>query len=243
MVSFRLGGGDGVAVEAAKWAGALGLLGWAVRTVAGAGPVDTVLPGLAMDAAEPPTRAEVDDALAGADLVIVENLCSLPLNPQAARRRGSGLRRTTGPAPPSRPAVAAPAPGPPPAAARRRGVGARHHQRAEPRGAGRPWDHGDDDLQRLRPRSAAGRPGEGPRRARVSPRACRCCSSRRVRCRARTSRAPSPWPRPSAASTGSSVPPRTGTDPSSNGSWRGPAAGRARRPRRRLLDRRCLRGL
>ncbi len=84
MVSFRLGGGDGVAVEAAKWAGALDLLGWEVRTVAGAGPVDTMLPGLAMGAAEPPIRAEIDDALADADLVIVENLCSLPLNPRAA---------------------------------------------------------------------------------------------------------------------------------------------------------------
>jgi glycosyltransferase involved in cell wall biosynthesis len=84
MVSFRLGGGDGVAVEAAKWAGALDLLGWEVRTVAGAGPVDTMLPGLAIGAAEPPIRAEIDDALADADLVIVENLCSLPLNPRAA---------------------------------------------------------------------------------------------------------------------------------------------------------------
>jgi mannosylglucosylglycerate synthase len=84
MVSFRLGGDDGVAVEAAKWAGALGLLGWTVRTVAGAGPVDALLPGLAMHAPEPPTRAEVDDALADADLVIVENLCSLPLNPGAS---------------------------------------------------------------------------------------------------------------------------------------------------------------
>ncbi len=84
MVSFRLGGDDGVAVEAAKWAGALGLLGWDVRSLAGAGPVDVVLPGLAMHAAEPPTRAEVDAALDDADLVIVENLCSLPLNPGAA---------------------------------------------------------------------------------------------------------------------------------------------------------------
>ncbi len=84
MVSFRLGGEDGVAIEAAKWADALGALGWAVRTVAGAGPVDTVLPGLAMHAPEPPTRAEVEDVLAGADLVVVENLCSLPLNPPAA---------------------------------------------------------------------------------------------------------------------------------------------------------------
>ena len=84
MVSFRLGGSDGVAIEAAKWADALGLLGFTVRSVAGAGPVDHVLPGLAMEAPEPPTRAEVDAALAGADLVIVENLCSLPLNPAAA---------------------------------------------------------------------------------------------------------------------------------------------------------------
>jgi len=84
MVSYRLGGGDGVAVEAAKWAGALGLLGWTVRTVAGAGPVDVLLPGLAIGAAEPPSRVDVARALAGADLVIVENLCSLPLNPAAA---------------------------------------------------------------------------------------------------------------------------------------------------------------
>jgi mannosylglucosylglycerate synthase len=85
LLSFRLGGGDGVAVEASKWGAALGVLGWNICTVAGEGPVDTVLPGLAMDAPEPPTRAEVNDALARADLVIVENLCSLPLNPGAAR--------------------------------------------------------------------------------------------------------------------------------------------------------------
>jgi len=84
MVSFRLGGGDGVSVEAAKWASGLGQLGWSVHTVAGTGPVDTVLEGLAIDAAEPPSRREVEDALAPADLVVVENLCSLPLNPGAA---------------------------------------------------------------------------------------------------------------------------------------------------------------
>jgi mannosylglucosylglycerate synthase len=84
MISFRLGGEDGVAVEAAKWADALGLLGWRVRTVAGEGPVDVLLPGLAIDAPEPPSRADVEHALADADVVIVENLCSLPLNPGAA---------------------------------------------------------------------------------------------------------------------------------------------------------------
>jgi hypothetical protein len=84
LVSFRLGGPDGVSVEAAKWAGALRTLGWQVQTVAGAGPVDTVLPGLAMDAAAAPTTSELRDALAPFDLVVVENLCSLPLNPAAA---------------------------------------------------------------------------------------------------------------------------------------------------------------
>jgi mannosylglucosylglycerate synthase len=84
MISFRLGGGDGVSVEAAKWAGALGALGWRVYTVAGAGPVESMLPGLAMGAVEPPTLSELRAALAPADLVVVENLCSLPLNPAAA---------------------------------------------------------------------------------------------------------------------------------------------------------------
>jgi glycosyltransferase involved in cell wall biosynthesis len=84
LVSFRLGGRDGVSIESAKWAAALGLLGWRVRTVAGAGPVDTLLEGLAIDAPVAPSRREVDEALAPFDLVIVENLCSLPLNPAAA---------------------------------------------------------------------------------------------------------------------------------------------------------------
>jgi glycosyltransferase involved in cell wall biosynthesis len=84
IVSFRLGGTDGVAVEAAKWAGALTTLGFDVRTVAGEGRVDHLVPGLAIDAAEPPHRAEVDEALADADVVVVENLCSLPLNERAA---------------------------------------------------------------------------------------------------------------------------------------------------------------
>ena len=84
LLSFRLGGSDGVSIEAAKWARALGLLGWKVTTVAGSGPVDALLPGLAIDAVEAPTADELDAALASADLVVIENLCSLPLNPAAA---------------------------------------------------------------------------------------------------------------------------------------------------------------
>ena len=81
-----------MAVEAAKWGSALTELGWEVRTVAGAGPVDVLLPGMAIDATVAPSPAEVDAALAGADLVIVENLCSLPLNPPALAVVADALR-------------------------------------------------------------------------------------------------------------------------------------------------------
>jgi glycosyltransferase involved in cell wall biosynthesis len=95
VVSFRLGGVDGVAIEAQKWMWALGELGYDVRRVAGAiedggRPGDIVLAGLAFDAAgglTTPAPVEPDAikaALDGADLVVVENLCSLPLNIDAA---------------------------------------------------------------------------------------------------------------------------------------------------------------
>ena len=83
FLSFRLGGTDGVAIEAAKWQRALATLGFASTTVAGSGPVDRLLPGLDIGAPEPPGRAELEAALADADIVVVENLCSLPLNPAA----------------------------------------------------------------------------------------------------------------------------------------------------------------
>jgi len=84
IVSFRLGGVDGVSVESAKWQRALQRLGFSVRTVAGEGPVDHVVSGLAIAATHPPSVADVAAALLGAELVVVENLCSLPLNPPAA---------------------------------------------------------------------------------------------------------------------------------------------------------------
>ncbi len=94
-MSFRLGGADGVAIEAEKWSWALGELGYDVRRVAGAiedggRPDDVVLPGLAFDAAggrvtsAPVDAGAITAALDGADLVVVENLCSLPLNMDAA---------------------------------------------------------------------------------------------------------------------------------------------------------------
>jgi glycosyltransferase involved in cell wall biosynthesis len=90
VVSFRLGGDDGVSVEARKWATALHDLGFEVRRVAGViedggAPDDAIVAELALDAPEPPAAATVREALDGADLVVVENLCSLPLHVEAAR--------------------------------------------------------------------------------------------------------------------------------------------------------------
>jgi glycosyltransferase involved in cell wall biosynthesis len=93
IVSFRLGGTDGVAIEAAKWRWALTERGFRVTTVAGTGRADHLLPGLAMDATEPPSRAELESVLSGADLVVVENLCSLPLNPGASALVADVLRQ------------------------------------------------------------------------------------------------------------------------------------------------------
>lgn len=80
VVSFRLGGTDGVAIESAKWINALTTLGHDVRTVAGEGVAGLVMPSLAINATSTTSVQQLEDALADADLVIVENLASLPLN-------------------------------------------------------------------------------------------------------------------------------------------------------------------
>ena len=85
IVSFRLGGTDGVSIVADAWSRSLVDLGFRILTVAGEGPVDHLVPGLAIGAEAPPTADELADALAGADLVVVENLCTIPLNLPAAR--------------------------------------------------------------------------------------------------------------------------------------------------------------
>ena len=80
IVSFRLGGYDGVSIEAAKWKGALESLGHDVTTLAGQGDADVVMEGLAMHATRAPAHDELSRALEGTDVVVVENLVSLPLN-------------------------------------------------------------------------------------------------------------------------------------------------------------------
>jgi glycosyltransferase involved in cell wall biosynthesis len=85
VISFRLGLTDGVSVVAGSWIRVLRRLGFDVVTVAGDGTADTLVPGLALGAPNPPSHAEVDAALAGCDVVIVENLCTIPLNLPASR--------------------------------------------------------------------------------------------------------------------------------------------------------------
>ncbi len=91
ICSYRLGGTDGVAIEAAKWARAFEALGAEVATLAGEGRADRLLPALAASAGKAPSASELDAALAGADLVVVENLCSLPLNPAAGQALARAL--------------------------------------------------------------------------------------------------------------------------------------------------------
>jgi len=80
FVSFRLGGPDGVSIEAEKWMSALRSLGHSVQSVAGEGDADVLVPSLAIGAPIGPTAVELRRALKDADLVVVENLASLPLN-------------------------------------------------------------------------------------------------------------------------------------------------------------------
>jgi glycosyltransferase involved in cell wall biosynthesis len=67
-------------VTAAQWEAALRLLGAQVQMVAGEGRPDVLLPGLALNAEAAPARRELASVLDGADLVLVDNVCSLPLN-------------------------------------------------------------------------------------------------------------------------------------------------------------------
>lgn len=85
VLSFRLGGTDGVSVVARTWVDALRDAGLEVVTIAGEGPVDVLVPGLELGAPSPPRRADLEAALAGIDLVVVENLLTIPMNLPASR--------------------------------------------------------------------------------------------------------------------------------------------------------------
>ena len=85
IVSFRLGLSDGVSIVARLWQEMLGDLGFDMVTVAAEGPVDRVVAGLGIDQPDGPDPGEFSAAVADIDLVVVENLCTIPLNLPAAR--------------------------------------------------------------------------------------------------------------------------------------------------------------
>ena len=70
IVSFRPGLSGGVSVVAARWGTILERLGYDVVTVAGQGPVDRLLEGLAIGAPEPSATADVAAVLAGRPAVL-----------------------------------------------------------------------------------------------------------------------------------------------------------------------------
>ncbi len=69
-----------MSIEAQKWIDAFKHLGHRVTTLAGAGDADVVMPELAIGATSAPSLGAVSRVLRDADLVVVENLVSLPLN-------------------------------------------------------------------------------------------------------------------------------------------------------------------
>ena len=102
LLSYRLGGTDGVSVEAGKWDRALRTLGFTTRRVAGQlcdepRPDDVALPGIAIGAPDGAVETHrLATALDGADLVVAENICSLPINPHASYAASDALAHHPG---------------------------------------------------------------------------------------------------------------------------------------------------
>jgi mannosylglucosylglycerate synthase len=81
IVSFRLGGADGISIAAGNLARCLEALGCSVTTIAGEGRPDQLIPGLTPANPNPPSAQELDAALDGVDLVVAENILTIPLDP------------------------------------------------------------------------------------------------------------------------------------------------------------------
>jgi glycosyltransferase involved in cell wall biosynthesis len=91
ICSFRLGGRDGVSSAASGLAAALALLGIDTVTIAGEGKADRIVPGLSASWRAAPDRGRLEAEFADLDLVVVENLFSLPLHLPASLAVGDVL--------------------------------------------------------------------------------------------------------------------------------------------------------
>ena len=85
IVSFRLGLSDGVSIVAGLWQQMLADIGFEMVTVAAEGPVDRLVRGLGINQLDGPDPDKFSAAVADIDLVVVENLCTIPLNLPASR--------------------------------------------------------------------------------------------------------------------------------------------------------------
>ena len=83
LLSFRFSPTDGVSVVSRRWTEVLERLGFDVVTVAASG-ADRLVRGIGLDADVAPDAKALRAALGDADLVVVENLCTIPLNVPAA---------------------------------------------------------------------------------------------------------------------------------------------------------------
>jgi glycosyltransferase involved in cell wall biosynthesis len=92
FVSFRLGGTDGVSIVADRWMEVMSGMGWTTSSVAGAGPVDRLIPGLDIGSPMPPDPLVFAAAIDDADLVVVENLLTIPMHLEASRVVADALR-------------------------------------------------------------------------------------------------------------------------------------------------------
>ena len=106
IVSFRLGGSDGVAIEARKWSTALETSGHSVTRIAGEfGDAtmgsDVHIPAIALaprqDADPAADLATLTSALNALDLLIVENLFSIPMRQEASALVAQAVRTWGGP--------------------------------------------------------------------------------------------------------------------------------------------------
>ena len=91
FLSFRFSSTDGVSIVARRWMTSMTRRGFDVVSVAAEG-ADRTVRGIGLTADGPPDVAALADALADADLVVVENLCTIPLNVPAALAAAGVLR-------------------------------------------------------------------------------------------------------------------------------------------------------
>ena len=102
QLSYRLGGADGVAVEARKWEWALHELGFEVRRVAGElddglRPDDTWLPYLAIDPVDESTPApDASRPPSPGPISSSSRTCAPPINPDASAMTAAVLAEHDG---------------------------------------------------------------------------------------------------------------------------------------------------